>query len=183
MDYYRVLDKLSIKNRWFLGKIYSKNKKANVYDYCTVHNKILKEKIIVDISHKGDALDFTMSFFDVPIINERTAQLFSLDEVELIPVKVNDSNENYFVLLIRQEVDCVDEEKSGFNLWEPNNKIRPDLAGKYKSFYKMVLDPKKTNGIRIFRIKDYSIVLVVDKDIKKKLQQAKVSGIEFKKLT
>jgi hypothetical protein len=116
------------------------------------------------------------------ILNEKAAKLFSVDEVELIPVSVKSSNSSgrYYIAVIKHAVDCIDRNKSDFEIWEKDNNMRPDKAGEYRAFYKLVVDPGLTNGFNIFRIKGYQVAVVVSEALKRKIQTGLLTGVRFK---
>lgn len=181
MKYYRLLDKLNIRNRWFLGEVYS-SKKVNIWNYISIKNSKLdsNQKLVMDIIENGEALDFTFSAFDVPIVSERIKSILDDEEVFFIPINIKKSKENFYILVIKKYIDAVDSDLSDFLLWEENNKIRPDLAGTYKVFKKLIVDGNKTESSNIFRIENYEIALIISEDIMKKFKKYKITGIDYK---
>ena len=67
-------------------------------------------------------------------------------------------------------------------VFEVNDSVRPDKAGDYRGFFKMVVNPDKCAGFNIFRIKGFSIAIVVSAEVKQKLESAGVSGAQFKRV-
>jgi len=128
-----------------------------------------------------------MADFELLIVNEKVKNLVSEDEVQYIRVKLEEdrySDTNYYLMVVNEEIECVDEDRSLFLKWEKDNGTRPDLAGEYKSFEKMVLNPTDIpKGADIFRIKKYDIVIVVSERLKFLFEENKISGVKFEKLT
>lgn len=118
---------------------------------------------------KGIPLDFTMADFELLIVNEKTTALFNTEDVQLFEVKIEKfySKEKYFLMTTRNENDCVDEEKSIFDTWEINNPIWPDLAGQYKTFYKLAVRKELNTSCEIFRIKKYHSIIIINENLKK----------------
>ena len=188
MDYYKVLDELYIpKKRWFLGSI-NFDGEWDFWKYVSPGKVDVPQKeLFVTTRKKGLSLDFTMADFDLLIVNEKVKNLISEKEVQVIPVKLEadpNSKINYYLMVVNNEIECVDESKSIFVKWLKDDPIRPDLAGEYKSFEKLVLNPvdipKDTN---IFRLKKYDIVVVISEKLKLLFEENKVSGLQYIKIT
>lgn len=188
MDYYEILDELYIpKKRWFLGSI-NFDGEWDFWKYVSPGKLDIPQKeLFVTTRKKGLPLDFTMADFELPIINEKVKNLINQEELQFIPVKLEadpNSKINYYLMVVNKEVECVDESKSVFVKWLKNDPIRPDKTGEYKSFEKLILNPvdipKEAN---IFRLKKYDLVIVISEKLKRLLEENKVSGVQYKKIT
>lgn len=181
MKYYRVLDDLNYSNRWFLGEV-DFSDEWEFWDYVTVGKlPSVNTDLKVGIRDKGIRLDLTMGDFEILVANECVAELFLDDDVLKIPIKIiGIESESYFILVIKKELDCIDRENSIFKIWEENNDIRPDKAGQYRNFQKMVIDPNKTEGLDIFRIKGFSVAVIVSERIKLAFETKGLTGVKFK---
>jgi hypothetical protein len=115
MDYYTLNDDIRLKERWYLGDInvednwiFTYGKSVNIADF---------NNLEVEFDKWGQELDFTKTdAFGVPIISETFAeQLFEFGEfIQLIPVSIPRIKSNYYILVLKCSIDCVDEEKSDF---------------------------------------------------------------------
>lgn len=179
MNFFRILDDLSLKNRWFLSSINLRNHseiwKFVQAGYISKPQKGLK----IDILEQGNSLDLTMCDFEVLIANQKAASLFSEDDVQKIPILINSIEEPYFIIVIKNELDCVDREKSEYLLWKEGNEIRPDLAGTYQVISKLILDTSVIGDMNIFRVKGYNVALIVSEKIKNQFDAMKLTGIRF----
>ncbi|PJJ83846.1 imm11 family protein [Mucilaginibacter auburnensis] len=185
MNYYRLSDELyKPKKRWFLGSI-NFDGEWDFWKYVRAGRVIPPQKeLFVSVRKGGLPLDFTMADFELLIVNEKVKDLISESEVQLIPVKVADLDLNLSLMVVNNEFDCVDEGRSIFDKWQMDDPIRPDRAGKYKSFAKMIInDALVPDGSHIFRIKNYSITVVVSEVLKNEMEAQKVSGVKFEKLS
>ncbi|HEV8512967.1 MAG TPA: DUF1629 domain-containing protein, partial [Cyclobacteriaceae bacterium] len=186
MDYYRILNDLDTPaGRWLLGNI-NFDDEWEFWKYLGVGKvEVPNKELFVSVREEGFPIDFNMADFELLIVNEKTANLFSKEEVQLIPIKIKGytTKNPYFLVTLINELDCVDEEKSVFDKWEPNNDVRPDKAGQYKTFYKLVVDTNRCNGLDIFRIKDYHSIIVVSDKLKSVFEKNNISGIKYKKVT
>jgi hypothetical protein len=185
-NFYRLQDELNKpEGRWFLGSINFEGE-WDFWRYVSAGEvDISSKELFVNIRDMGIPLDFTMADFELLIVNSKVANLVDKEEVQLIPLKVDGfkSEEVYYLMIVKNEFDCVDEEKSSFDKWEPNNSIRPDKAGQYKTFYKLVVKPESVTGKNIFRIKDYNGIIIISEDLKKKFEKGKVIGVKYKQVS
>ena len=186
MDFYKLQDNLYIPiDRWFLGSIDFDNE-WEFWQYLNAGEiNIPNKQLEISVKEEGIPLDFTFADFGILIVNEKTANLFNDNEVQLIPIRLKGyKNINkYFVMVVKNVLDCVDENKSVFTKWEKDNPIRPDKAGQYKSIYKLVIKSELANGHNIFRIKNYDVIIAISETLKKRLEELRITGIKFKKVT
>lgn len=136
----------------------------------------------VEIDQEGRSMDLTLTDGRLtPIVSERFVQCLSefMDDVQLFPAKVPGTTEKYYILVIKNAIDCVDEEKSDFEKFEPGNKIRPDLAGEYRAMRVIKVDPPRIDR-HIFRIAKYEVAAIVSGKVKDRLESAQLRGVKFK---
>jgi hypothetical protein len=138
----------------------------------------------VDITSSGVRTKLTFADFEVLVIDNKYVDLFSKEQVQLFPVEItNDNIENsYSILTIINEVECIDENKSKFDIYDEHDEIRPDLAGNYKTVYTLKINKAKVKGFDILRIKKYDVAIIVSERLKLKLEQNYVTGIKFKEV-
>lgn len=188
MDYYEILDELHVPNkRWFLGSV-NFDGEWNFWKYVSPGKVAVPQKeLFVTTRRKGTPLDLTMADFQLLIVNEKVKNLISEENVQFIPVKLEaDTNSaiNYYLMVVNKEIECLDESKSVFIKWLKDDPIRPDKAGKYKSFDKMVLNPLDIpEEVDIFRLKKYNVVLVISEKLKLLFEYNNVTGIQYEKIT
>jgi hypothetical protein len=184
--YYRLLNELNAPNdRWFLGKV-NFDGEWDFWKYLSAGGaEVAHKDLSVSVREWGRKLDFTFADFDLPIVNEKVAELMPQDDVQFLPVEIEGHVffQKYFIMLIKNELDCVDETKSVFDRWEENNLIRPDKAGKYKTFYKLYVQSDKIGKQGIFRIKDYNTIIIMNDELKKKFDKLNISGVKFKEVS
>ncbi|RFZ84317.1 hypothetical protein DYU05_01440 [Mucilaginibacter terrenus] len=148
---------------------------------------IPQKELFITTRKKGIPLDFTIADFELLIVNDKVKDLISEEEVQFIPVKLEaqpDVKLNYSLMVINNEIECVDENKSVFMKWEKDDLVRPDLAGEYEFFEKLVLDPDNIpQQAHIFRLKNYHISIVISEKLKLLFEESNVSGIKYQKLT
>lgn len=181
MKYYRFWDDSSYNEGWSLGEI-NFDGEWDFWSYVRAGEVVFpKKELVVKLRRPGRPLSITFASFELLIVDDKAKALFSNDEVQFHPVKISgyNSDTQYWIMTIRKEIDCVDEEKSIFKKWKKNNRIRPDLAGQYEEFDKLVVDKMKCKGNSIFRIKNYDIVIVVSEKLKRAIEEVLTSGLKF----
>jgi hypothetical protein len=184
MDYYRLLDDLDYPERWFLGEV-NFDDEWDFWKYVTTGEvEVPGKELFVTVNDEGTPLDFTMADFELLVVNNKVAELMDKAEVQRISLKIAGytSVNPYYLMTLKNGVDCVDEEKSDFDRFEVDDPIRPDLAGQYKSFYKLVVDPNRCNG-HIFRIKNYEGAIIVSVKLKETFEKSGVTGVKYENVT
>jgi hypothetical protein len=186
MEYYRLTDDLGIKRRWYLGDlnvdiedVWNLRKGRNV-------NLLIYKDLKIEIDQKGTPLDYTCSNADnIPVISDLFVECLYefMHEIDLIPVAVQNLSTNlsnrFYVMVVKNLIDCVDESRSDFRKFEIDDDVRPDLAGEYRSINILKVDKSKISK-NIFRLAKYDLVTIVSEKLKKNLEEAKLYGLKFK---
>ena len=183
MHYYKLYSRISYPDRWFVGDI-------NVDDNWAFTNGVELDiqnynDLRVEIDQDGVELDFTETdAYAVPIVSESFAECIYeyINEIQLIPISIPNTVRNYFVLVVKNKLECVDEKRSDFLIYEEGNEIRPDKVGDYEAINVLRIDTDKANK-SIFRISRYEVLLIINEDIKKKLERAGLIGLKFELVT
>ncbi len=98
-------------------------------------------------------------------LKERLEQ-FGIDNIQFFPVNLIDQNklisddgivDAYYIANIIGRLDCVDMQKS---------KVRPWPSGRAFDLLSIVIDETKTNGQKIFRIKDDPSLIIINEELK-----------------
>lgn len=176
MRFYRLTDDKYYNDRWFLGKIPS-------VDNWSLYSKAPEstENLSVSVNKNGNEMDFTlMSAYAVPIVSDRLKDVLSVfSGVDFIPVKVNGFGGDYFVMIINNVIECVNESDSEYQKFEIDDPVRPDKAGSFRAFFKLVIDPAKVIGMDIFRINRFELAIIVSESVKKVIENLGATGTEF----
>lgn len=185
MTFYRLLSRSAFQDRWYLGDLnidiqavwkLREGGPLDLTKYRDLH---------VEIDQPGIPLDFTETDGDnVPIVSEEFAECLYdyMGEIELLPVSIPNAKRPYYVMVIKTQLDCVDEAKSDFLKFEEGNEIRPDLAGQYQVINVLTIDPSKVDK-NIFRLAKYNIVILVSEPVKNALESKQLTGLKFKRVS
>ena len=189
MKYYRLIDELNKpEDRWFLKSLNVVDEnKISVWKFLTTTKLKLSntDKLKMSVREGGRPLDFTFADFEVLVVNEKVAFLLSDEECQLMPVEIDNikNGHTYFIAILLNSVECVDEGKSVFEKWQTDDPIRPDLAGEFKSLYKLFVDTDKIGNNAIFRLGKSDNIIIINENLKKQFELNGISGIKFKEVT
>lgn len=168
--YYRLRDDIYYPNRWYLGDILDENN----WEYRNSANvEIPQKELQLEVYRIGEEMDFTLTeAYGIPIVSEAFKQATStIKDLIFIPISFKDfkASTNYYVMIVNSFLEAVDEKKSSFKKFIKNDPIRPDKAGQYKYFYKLVIDSAKVENEIIFRLKGFSSAIIISEVIKSKI--------------
>lgn len=190
MKYYRLMDELmKPQDRWFLKSLNVVDEnKVSVWKFISPAPLKIpdSEKLTISVRENGKPLDFTFADFEVLIVNEKVAFFLSDDECQLIPVQVDGikTKHSYFIVVLLNAVDCLDESRALFEKWQHDDPIRPDLAGNYKGVYKLFVHTNKIQpGNTIFRLGKSENIIVINEKLKRQFESNGITGIKFKDIT
>jgi len=187
MKYYRLRDDINVPGRWYLGDIMHvdnwlyRNPPIDFMESSMSTMKLYKD---------GDEIDFTLTErYSVPIVSEDFVfALAGIEEVDQpfrgvifneVSIVGKSSFKKYFTMAIETQVDCIDESRSEFKKFEVNDPVRPDLAGEYSAFYKLVLNSDKIKNVHLFRLKKYLSAIIVSGEVKSRLELSGITGVVF----
>jgi len=170
-NYYRLLDDINFKERWYLGEIINQdNWKYTSGESVNSSNFQLK----IEIFQEGKEMDFTLNeAYGVPIVSESFKKSVSIfNNLSFIPVLIENRelSTNYYIMVIEKLIEAVDEDKSEFDKFTKDDPIRPDKAGQYLAFYKLIIDPSKVQSEDIFRLKGFTNGIIISGKFKSQIQ-------------
>lgn len=138
-----------------------------------------KEDLVLNLSlesgdYRGDILGSFLTLYSDELKDALESQ--GIDNVLYFPVRLMDQKTEkteggYWLVNIIGLYDCVDMEKSKVKYWP---------SGVNFHFESMVIDENKTNGAKIFRLKDKPTAVVINEDLKKFFDETDVLvGVEL----
>ncbi|WP_420589505.1 imm11 family protein [Bacterioplanoides sp.] len=140
----------------------------------------------IEVCRDGSEMDYTCNeAYGVSVVSKKFKDaLSSVADIEFAKVNIigKKTDSEFYIMAVPKELACINEEASEFQKFEVNDPVRPDKAGEYRGFFKMVVDPMKCEGSNIFRIKGFSIAIVVSDQVKQNLESVGILGAEFKSL-
>ena len=143
----------------------------------------------LDVSVKkiGRPVDYNFASFNIPIVSARLGQI--IDEIapldiQRIPVNMSAVGE-WEVLNVLHKVDCLDRRRSIIQYF-PSDPADPEViqyphrAGKPRGVVKLVIDPQRVHDRHIFRIQDWTVVVIISNVLKQSFESAGVTGIHYR---
>ncbi|RTQ90136.1 MULTISPECIES: imm11 family protein [Stenotrophomonas] len=190
MNYFRLRPCIGVGNKWVLGDV------DHVDNWLFIQppvNFMEPGRYSLQVKHDGAQRDFSLAgYASVPIVSARFRNaLEGLPEVdephantvmEPVVIEGQRARGSYFVLIVETCVDCVDESRSAFEKFERDDPVRPDLAGQYRAFAKLVLDGGKVGSWHIFRLGGFGAALIVSEEVKSRLERAGVTDVIFEQV-
>ncbi len=191
MDYFEMsCDFYTFPQQNFITEIYGfDNPRAQIdWDEFLSEYLVNKEKqYFATIKSGTEEVDFTTTFYGFCVISEKLKQLFEKHKISdcmIVPLAMNQTQSQPFYLLIDPlRYDCVDETHSEFEKFLENDPVRPDLAGQYRAFLKLIIDPQKTENADFFRLENEGATIIVSQNIKDIYEENHLTGASFKKIT
>jgi hypothetical protein len=179
LNYYSISIKESKKNYWFLSKL--KNSNGEIIDEMQFQ-RCLKLNIENDLFYQVEIDGERPLFFfaganTAPVIGVVIKQEFDklmMDSVQYIPVGVHGYDEKYYILNIIKDYDCMDKDKSKYDLFS-----LPNIPTPMMMMYDLYIR-QNDEYPPIFRIKDYGTAVIISQKIKDILEKYKVDGINYK---
>lgn len=177
--YFKIEDDLGIDNRWMLGNL----NLPESYAWDDIESKSLINTVdwSIEILVPGNPLDVTIIDFGLIMANNRFLQLLPSEEIEYKQIKIKNykGKDPYYLVGVKNAIECVDKKKSKYKVWKKNNNIRPDLAGMYEYFTDLRIDSTKAGSYSIFIVKGYEVAKIVSEEVINQYNMHKLTGINF----
>jgi hypothetical protein len=188
MKYFRLLDDVHFLSRWHLSKLIGFDGMDFVRPPMIPMDSPLRDRVYdVELQSEGEEMDYTTtSFRGVPVVSFDALQAMSgLDGFTAFPARIRGflQKQSYHVIHFWDEVDCVDEGLSEFEKFTDNDPIRPDLAGRYSFFLKLIVDSDRAKGKHIFRLANSGIEIIVSEEFKRRFEFAGIRGAVFESVS
>jgi hypothetical protein len=180
--FYRMSFDSKLKHQSFISPIRVGNAEVNESELIRHAGPIaIADRVRGAIAQIGTLRDINFGSHDILICSEEATQtLKKVDPSELqsIPIDINGATTSFYLIHLLSIIDCIDRKASQYTLWTESS-FRPELAGEFEMMMKMVVDPAKIGGHKIFRAKGWEITIVVHETIKRALEDAGLSGAAF----
>ncbi|NRD45901.1 imm11 family protein [Corallococcus exiguus] len=143
--------------------------------------------IKTQISHPGIRRAFVFSVIEkAPIVSEAVATVFRTlapGDVQIFPVSIEGEADPFFVVNATKVIDCIDEARCREVHHYPEDDPSPDYPGEYNWIYGVRIDPSKTEGAHVFRLKKFKTAFIVSEDVKNALEAVGNLGVSFERVT
>lgn len=182
MKYFRLSDDVTIPDRWHLGIVSNAaGAEPRLLAGTATENQ---ETLFAPVTHGGHTLDFSLTSFAVPVASlllAREMKAIAGTDLQCLPVRVPGTS-GMMVLNATRSVQCLDESRSEFIKWTDQDH-RSDLAGQYRQVTKLSIHQELIpHDAHFFRIKGWSIAIVVSEAVKLAMISAGCRGAVFTEL-
>jgi hypothetical protein len=184
--YFRLLEDMQIP-RWLFGRIGAAD--GSYFDRWLFRNGVPVEPhtaLQAEIVKAGTPVDFGINHHGALIVSPRTSEVFrhvAPDAIQVFPVRIGATGVIYDIVNITQCVDCLDFAKSYVERFQPNDPVRPDLAGEISLVINLHVDPERAGGKDLFRLSNYLGAVIISARLKEALEAARITGAAFKPAT
>lgn len=100
-------------------------------------------------------------------------------DVQLFPVEVQGRAESYCLLNVTRELRCIDEAACEEVQFYTPEDGRPERVGEYRSVAGLRIDKSKAGDARVFRLWGWQPPIIVDGELKERLETTGISGARF----
>lgn len=186
-NYYQLTFSTSRGDYWHLSTPSSKSGPAiNIWNFTQCVPYVGPSDLEIEIIGFGFPAEITFSSFGALYASPKIAlaiKEIAGDDIQLIPVKIKETGEKIFILNVLREVECVDESRSRFDKFTPEDGRRPDRIGYYCVISDLFVDPDLIDNYPIFRVKKWNQGLIISETVKNMLEVMQVIGVEYHNVT
>jgi hypothetical protein len=179
MRIYSLNDDFREPIRWYLNVPSCKDGEDLTWSFNSSKRYGQIKPLFTGIRQEGRRVDFAFGAFDIPILNSAAMavfQTFAGECVEFIPTKVEGERDDYFIMNIVAEAECLAEGASLIMWWNAEDG-RPDRIGTYRMLAGKVYDCRITAFPPIFRLSKFSVRMIVRDDLRRAIDDAGLTGL------
>jgi hypothetical protein len=184
--FFELSDDVTVPHRWHLD--FPRDSHGREFEdpiqFNRGHPVPVQGRMKMPVEHAGRPLDFSEAGTKVPVVHVRVADVFAQlapDDVQLLPVDIEDQPDQYLVLVATRLIRCIDEKASRIERWTPEDGV-PHKVGKYSSVRDMRIDKAQVRNAKVFRPEGWTGSLIVSGDIKEALERMNASGTHFEEV-
>ncbi|MBZ4330312.1 hypothetical protein K8556_05770 [Corallococcus sp. AS-1-12] len=139
------------------------------------------------VTHPGVRRTFVFAGVEeTPIVSEAVANVFRAlapGDVQLFPMSIEGEADPFFVVNATKVVDAIDEARCREVHHYDEGTHPPEFEGEYNWIYGLRIDPAKTEGAQVFRLKKLKVAFIVSEDVKNALEAVGNLGVSFERVT
>ncbi len=181
--YFRLLDDMEFPGRWSLdGPFDEQVSEIDNWQFSEGRRVELACVPRFTLYQAGRAVDFSHAGVGMHIIHHRVAEVLErlgIEDVQLLPARVEGQTEPWFILNILRIIRCIDEARcEEVEYWTPEDG-QPDKVGQYFSIHGLKVDPTKIGDADIFRTWGWEVAIIVSERLKEALEREGFTGMRF----
>ena len=181
--FFELYDDLYVPRRWQLqNPLDGKGRKVEDWEFRLGTPVHVEGRLKILMERVGSPLDFSETNSRIPVVHvkvaSRLAELAPQD-VQFIPVDIENQPEQYLILVVTRLIRCIDEKASRVRLWTHEDGV-PGMVGQYRDVRDLRIDTSKVGDAKMFRPEGWEGPLIVSGDIKNALERMGATGAKFK---
>jgi hypothetical protein len=181
----RLSDDVNVPHRWHLNTPTDhQGRQVDDRQFTCGTAVHITERLRIPVEIAGKPLDYSEANVGLPVVHVRVAAMFSElapDDVQLIPVDVEDHPDQYLILVATRLIRCIDETASRIQLWTHEDGL-PDMVGRYFSVRDLRIDKAKAGSAKVLRCEGWTGPLIVSGEIKDALERMGATGTRFEEV-
>jgi hypothetical protein len=183
--FFRLADNVMFPNRWHLAMPRDTHGvEVDDHDFWKGTPVLGQSRLRIPIEIVGTPLDYTEAGLNIPVVHVRIASLFAElapEDVQFIPVDVEDQPDQYLILVATHRLRCIDEQASRIELWTHEDGV-PHKVGQYFSVRDMRIDKSKVGNAQVFRCEGWEVPLIISGELKDALEHMGATGTRFEEV-
>ncbi len=181
--YYELEDDLHHPGRWHLrSPLGAQGQRINPWHLFKGKRLEPQETLRFPVKPDGVELDFSLAGVSIPVVSSRVVQVverLGLQEVQFLPVQVENHPGPHFILNALRLIRCIDDARcEEVRHWKPEHG-EPEKVGQYRSVAGLRIDPTQVEGAHLFRPWGWTLALLVSEDVKEALEREGLTGTRF----
>jgi len=177
LKYFSLLDDMTTADRWYLD---GPSGPAGEWLSTALTSGSRYEgptPLTCRVHHSGPPLELTMTQDDVPVLDERVAEIFDKHvgaDAQLLPARASESTVKLWAVNVLAAPDCVDELRSAEVHRYTAEDGRPDRIGEYRQIGGLRIDPVRAGEHAILRPRGWWVTTIVGEPLAEALRKAGV---------
>jgi hypothetical protein len=183
--FYRLDDDIDFPRRWHVWEPYDAAG-AELWGWeFTQANYLsaLPQPVSLSVQLPGVDLDYTEAY-GFPLVTPALADAIARiagPGIQRIAARVNGMTQPFEIINVLEARSCVDEARSEIMYWRESDS-RPDKLGEFRMITDLVLDAVRVRRGDLFRIKEYTVLLLCSEDFKAKVESQGFTGMRFQEV-
>jgi len=146
--------------------------------------KKIETPIKVPVYKDGPEIDLTFALLPrIVILSSKIVGVWGcVPGAQFLEVEIEKiTKEKYYLMLISTFCDCVDEEKSWFDVYRKGDSAVGNniQVGDYRPFYRLRIDPKRAEGQDLFRLERSRHTVIGSRHLKRLYDSINATGCDF----
>jgi hypothetical protein len=184
-SFFELYADMYIRGGWQLkSPMNDKGEEVRDWDFRMGAPVHVEGRLRILLENKGRPLDFSETDSRIPVVHIKVASLLAEmapDDLQLIPVDIEDQPDQYLILVATRNIRCIDEKKSKVQFWQPEDGL-PDMIGQYYAVDNLRIDQSTVGEVKLFRPAGWEMSLIVSGDIKEEMERLGTTGMKFEEV-